>query len=137
MNVVRIVCLSVMAAGVAAPQSATNNQSTLASEETGSVGHAVVPPVGSNATLQGQIQQALRNASDLDASRVSVNVTDAAIEISGTVPSGKDKQAVERLARSFDGNRKFTNDLTITGQAPAQENPPNAKAAGAGPKTTR
>src|SRR5690349_4233965 len=61
----------------------------------------------SDATLQGRIQQALQNESGLDASHVSVKVTDTAIELSGSVPSGEDKQTAQRIAQSFDGNRKF------------------------------
>ena len=133
MKVVRLLCLLVLAAGVAAAQSATNNQAAVPHDEAGTVGSAIVQSTnGNNATLQGQIQQALRNASEVDSSRVSVNVTDAAIEISGTVASSKDKQAVERLARSFDGNRKFTNDLTITGQAPVGQSSTAANGVGSG-----
>ena len=78
-----------------------------------------MPPTGeSNATLQGQIQQALHNESTLDASHISVNVTDNSIELSGTVPSSEDKKTAQRIAQSFDGNRKFSDSLTVTGQAP-------------------
>lgn len=80
---------------------------------------ATAPPSAgaSNPTLQGQIQQALQNESGLDASHIAVSVTDNSIEISGSVPSSEDKKTAQRIAQSFDGNRKFNDSLTVTGQA--------------------
>ncbi len=76
------------------------------------------PDPAANAALQGRIQQALQNEPTLSASHVSVSVTDSAIELSGTAASTKDKETAERIAQSFDGNRKFTDKLLVTGQAP-------------------
>jgi hypothetical protein len=42
-------------------------------------------------------------------------VTDNGIELSGTVGSTKDKQTAERIASSFDGNRKLTDNISVTG----------------------
>lgn len=72
-----------------------------------------------DAALQGRIQEALRNEPALAPSHISVNVTDTAIEISGTVPSIQEKQTAERIAESFDGNRKFEDKLLVAGQASA------------------
>ena len=80
------------------------------------------PDPATNAALQGRIQQALQNDSTLSSSHVSVSVTDSAIELSGTAASIKDKETAERIAQSFDGNRKFTDKLTVTGQAPGANN---------------
>ncbi len=65
--------------------------------------------------LQSQIQNALRNEPSLSNSHIVVNVTAEGIDLSGTVGSSKDRQAAERIAQSFDGNRKLTDNLMITG----------------------
>jgi hypothetical protein len=73
-----------------------------------------------NAALQGRIQQALSTEPTLSSSHVSVLVTDGKIELSGTAASGKDKLTAERIAESFNGNRRFDdNKLLVIGQAPA------------------
>ena len=51
----------------------------------------------------------------LGASHVLANVTDSGIELTGTVGSTKDKQTAERIASSFDGNRKLTDNISVTG----------------------
>jgi len=93
----------------------------------------------SNTSLQSKIEQALRSQAGLAASHVSVNVSYTEIALSGTVPSTQDKLTAERLAESFDGDRKLNDNLVVTGQgrsdlAPAQsagnhsgtQNPPHA-----------
>ena len=65
--------------------------------------------------LQGHIQQALLNEPSLNSSHISVNVTDSAIELAGNVGSIMEKETAERIARSFDGNRQFTNKLLVAG----------------------
>jgi osmotically-inducible protein OsmY len=45
-----------------------------------------------------------------------VNVTDSTIELSGTVPTGKEKQTAKRIAQSYAGNRKVIDRLTVTGR---------------------
>jgi osmotically-inducible protein OsmY len=73
------------------------------------------PDANSNAGLQSRIDDALRNEPTLGASHVVSNVTDNAIELSGTVGSAKDKQTAERITASFNGNRKLTNNIVVTG----------------------
>lgn len=68
-----------------------------------------------DSTLQSQIENALRNEPGLSNSHVTVNVTAESIDLSGTVGSSKDKLAAERIAQSFDGNRKLTDNLMVTG----------------------
>ncbi len=68
-----------------------------------------------NAWLQAKIENALRNEPALSNSHVAVNVTDDSINLSGTVGSSKDKTAAERIAQSFDGNRKLNDTLAVTG----------------------
>ena len=45
-----------------------------------------------------------------------MNVTDSAIELSGTVSTGKEKQTAERIAQSYAGNRKVVDRITVTGK---------------------
>jgi hypothetical protein len=75
----------------------------------------LMPGSSDNAALQGRINDALRNEPALAASHVNASVTDRAIEVSGTVGSTKDKQTAERIASSFDGNHKVTNNIVVTG----------------------
>jgi hypothetical protein len=44
-----------------------------------------------------------------------VKVNPDSIDLSGTVGSTKDKQTAERIAQSFDGNRKLNDSLMVTG----------------------
>ena len=68
-----------------------------------------------DSALQSQIENALRNEPALNSSHVTVNVTAESIDLSGTVGSTKDKLAAERIAQSFDGNRKLNDNLMVTG----------------------
>lgn len=73
------------------------------------------PDTGGNAALQSRIDDALRNEPTLGASHVTSTVSDTGIELSGTVGSTKDKQTAERIASSFNGNRKLTDNIAVTG----------------------
>lgn len=68
-----------------------------------------------SAALQSRINDALRNEPTLGASHVTATVTNSGIDLSGTVGSTKDKQTAERIASSFDGNRKLKDNIVITG----------------------
>lgn len=70
----------------------------------------------SNPSLQSKIEQAIRSQAAMAASHVSVNVSYTEIALSGTVSSTQDKLTAERLAESFDGNRKLNDNLVVTGQ---------------------
>ena len=74
------------------------------------------PNPAADAALQGRVQQALNNDPALSSSHISVSVTDSALELTGTADSIKSKETAERIAESFDGNRKFTDKLLVTGQ---------------------
>jgi len=73
------------------------------------------PQASDSAGLQSRINDALRNEPTLNASRVVASVSDGGIELTGTVGSTKDKQTAERIASSFDGNRKLTDNISVTG----------------------
>src|SRR3954470_24244262 len=72
-----------------------------------------------SASLQSTIQDKLKSEPMLSSSSVNVNVTDATIELSGTVATGKEKQTAERIAQSYAGNRKLVNRITVTGNGNA------------------
>jgi hypothetical protein len=48
---------------------------------------------------------------------VNVSVTDTAIDLNGTVGSGKEKITAKRIAQSYAGNRKVTDHLTISARS--------------------
>ena len=85
--------------------------------------------------LQSQIQGAIQNEPTLSGSNVNVNVTDTAIELSGTVPTGKEKQTAKRIAQSYAGNRKVVDRLTVTGRGNGANANPSGAAAGSSSST--
>ncbi len=98
------------AQGTAGQQSPSAN--SVGSQE---VPQAPSPDANNNAGLQSRINDALRNEPTLGASHVVANVSDTGIDLTGTVGSIKDKQTAERIASSFDGNRKLTDNISVTG----------------------
>jgi hypothetical protein len=107
----------------ATPQANTGNPT--------SANSTLEPNLAGDAALQGRIQQALSNEPTLGSSHITVNVTDSAIELSGTAASIQDKQTAERIAESFDGNREFHDKLVVTGQRlPATSTPNNGSKTG-------
>ncbi len=85
--------------------------------------------------LQSQIQGAIQNEPTLSGSNVNVNVTETAIELSGTVPTGKEKQTAKRIAQSYAGNRKVVDRLTVTGRGNGANANPSGAAAGSSSST--
>lgn len=85
----------------------------------------------SNTELQQKIQQSLGHTADLSAAdSVHVTVTDTEIHLDGTVASGSEKRAAERLAQSFGGNRLFKNSLQIAGSQRTTTAPTNTATTG-------
>lgn len=101
----------------AGAQSGSAGQQSPSSNSVSSTGtpQSPSPDANNNAGLQSRIDDALRNEPTLGASHVVSNVTDTGIELSGTVGSAKDKQTAERIAASFNGNRKLTDNIVVTG----------------------
>ena len=71
---------------------------------------------GSTSDLQGQIEGAIKADTSVSGCNTNVNVTDTQIELTGTCPSGKEKQSVKRTAQSFAGNRKVVDHIKVTGK---------------------
>jgi len=101
-------------AGNAAAASGTQSGTLPAGDQSASSSNASSSN-NDSASLQSTIQDKLKSEPMLSSSSVNVNVTDATIELSGTVATGKEKQTAERIAQSYAGNRKLVNRITVTG----------------------
>lgn len=94
--------------------------------ESASVGLGMTPDVDSN-TLRSQIDSALKSDPTLSNSQLNVDVNDSQITLSGSVPTGKEKQTAVRIAQSYAGNRRVTDKVTLAGrQAAPNSQTPNA-----------
>jgi hypothetical protein len=107
--------LAIAQAPNAGDQSANSPDAQAALYNSGNPSGTQVSTSQDDASLQSQIQNALRNESSLGNSQIVVSVTAQGIDLSGTVGSNKDKQTAERISQSFDGNRKLNDNLLITG----------------------
>lgn len=93
------------------PQSDVNaGQSSNPAGQTGAMG------AGSSSDLQGQIENAIKADTSLSSCNTNVNVTDTQIELTGTRPTGKERQSAKRTAQSFAGNRKVVDHIRVTGK---------------------
>lgn len=95
----------------AADQSSTANSGMTAASVTDSV------------TLKGQLESAYQAEPTLTGSNIQVNVSDTTVELSGSVPTGKEKITAKRIAQSYAGNRKVVDKMTISGRGNAAPNP--------------
>jgi osmotically-inducible protein OsmY len=103
------------AQSTSAPSNAAGQTPSSSSASTAGTPEPPSPDSNNNAGLQSRINDALRNEPTLGASRVTASVSESAIDLTGTVGSVKDKQTAERIASSFDGNRKLTDNIAVTG----------------------
>jgi osmotically-inducible protein OsmY len=95
----------------------------------------MTPDADSN-TLRSQIDSALKSDPTLGNAQLSVDVNASQITLSGSVPSGKEKQTAVRIAQSYAGNRRVSDKVTLAGrQTPPQtQNTQNPNAVGTNPK---
>ncbi len=70
---------------------------------------------GDTLKLQKQIETHIKNDRSLTDSTVTVNVSENAIDLNGTVGSNKAKRNAERIAQSYAQNRKVNDNLQVTG----------------------
>jgi len=75
--------------------------------------------------LKGQLDQAYQSEPSLSGSNIQVEVTDTAIQLSGSVPTAKEKTTAKRIAQSYSGNRKVVEKLAVTGRANSTGAPAN------------
>lgn len=113
-------------AGGSAPSnsSAVSRTTATNNDDFSAVPVPLMRPLASTATLKGQIENALRNDSQVGSSNLNVNVTDTTIELSGNVPTGKERTAAYRIAQSFAFNRHVQDHMTVTGSSGVGANSP-------------
>jgi len=83
-----------------------------------------VIPSPENEKLRGQIQNTLRNEPSLAGSRLDVKVTDTQIELSGSVPTGREKEVAHRLVQSYGNNRRVVDSKVDVQSGGAQSQRP-------------
>ncbi len=71
---------------------------------------------GANSDLQSKIQSAIQQDPSLKNSSVAVNVTDSAVELSGSVNSAADKRTARSIAESYAGSRQIKDRIHVSGQ---------------------
>lgn len=67
-----------------------------------------------NADYQSQLQKALQQNPDL--SGVQVTYTDSTVELTGTVPTGKEKHEARMMAQDYANGRKVVDHVKVTGK---------------------
>lgn len=90
-------------------------------------GSAPIPSsnVSDSASLKGQLDQAYQSEPSLSGSNIQVDVSDTSIQLTGSVPTGKEKTTAKRIAQSYAGNRKVVEKLAVTGRANSNGTPAN------------
>jgi hypothetical protein len=80
--------------------------------------------VADSTSLKGQLDQAYQSEPSLSGSTIQVDVSDTTIQLTGSVPTGKEKTTAKRIAQSYAGNRKVVEKLTVTGKSNSNAAPP-------------
>jgi len=109
----------------AIPAASTNTGTTVTTTAAGATASLSDP--AESAGLQVKIGSALKSEPTLSTSNVLVNVSGDTIELSGSVPSGKEKITARRIAQSFAGNRKVVDRITVTGRGNGATPPDSPK----------
>jgi hypothetical protein len=73
--------------------------------------------------LHERIEAALHSEPTLSGSNLTVNVSDDAIDLSGTVNSSKERLTARRIVQSFAGNRRVRERVTVAGGGARNANP--------------
>jgi hypothetical protein len=80
-------------------------------------------PDGDNQELREQILNVLRAHSSLASSSFEVEVSDSQIELSGSVPTAREKEIARRIAQSYGNNRSVADTKVGVRNAGAQSTP--------------
>jgi hypothetical protein len=103
------------------PSQPNTDQSSPTSSQSGSSSASGASSMGSSGAAssdpQSQIQSALQQQPNLSGVQVSVNQSE--IELTGTVPTGKDKKDAEKLAKSSANGMKVVNHIKVAGKGEA------------------
>ena len=104
--------------GIAQSSASANPQGSVAGNtQAGSASTTGSRSTGAAAgDLQSRIQRSLKRE---NLSNIIVNVSGNNIEISGTVPTSKEKGMAKRIAQSFAGNMKVVDRITVSGPSPS------------------
>lgn len=70
----------------------------------------------STTNVQSDIQSALQKDQTLASANISVQVSDKAVELSGTAPTKEAKDAAEQIARSHAGGLDVKNNIKVEGK---------------------
>jgi osmotically-inducible protein OsmY len=73
-----------------------------------------IRPHATAADVKGRIEAAFRRNAELDATRVSVQVSDGKVSLHGMLPTWAERQEAERSAWSAPGVRQVENHIKIT-----------------------
>ncbi len=86
-------------------------------------GEAPLPSsnVSDSSSLQQQLDQAFQSEPSLNGSKIDVAVTDSQVHLTGSVPTNKDKVTAERIAKSYAGNRKVIDKVTVAPNSSPQD----------------
>jgi len=103
---------------------AGNSRSGSSGENPSTIRTAIPNP--ENEKLRGEIQNTLRNEPSLAGSRLEVNVNDSQIELSGSVPTAREKETARRIARSYGNNRRVIDSKVDVQSGGAQASPQRA-----------
>ena len=88
------------------PPGAVADDTPTAASGTGAASLKPLAPDPSNERLREQIQKALGSVPALSKSQLDVQVADSQIELSGSVPTARDKETARRVAQSYGNNRQ-------------------------------
>ncbi len=75
--------------------------------------------------LKAQLDQALQKEPTLASCNISSNVNADSIELSGSCPTGKEKETARRMAQSLAGNRRVVDRITVTGRGQGENQDKN------------
>ncbi|MGH9564555.1 MAG: BON domain-containing protein [Candidatus Angelobacter sp.] len=104
-------------AGMVNGQTAPTPQAGTRAGESPETPPAEFPVPATDAELQAQMQNALSREPTLSGDTVRASVDASTIQLSGSVGSAREKLIAARIARSYAGNKKLVNRLTITGRS--------------------
>ncbi len=108
------------------PAASSAKPRDLSASETPSTIPGMRPEINTD-TLKGQIENAIRNDPTMAGTNVGVNVGPDIIELSGNVPSGKQKTTAWRIAQSYAFDKHIQDKIVVL--RPGRNNPGTSQVA--------
>jgi osmotically-inducible protein OsmY len=115
-HVYKLALMVVLGSGFALAQTMPQNPPAVPQTQQPPTADQNKPPTTSTANVQSDIQSALQKDPSLASANISVQVSDAGIELSGTVPTKDAKDAAEQIAKSHSGGLDVKNNIKVTGK---------------------